>query len=92
MPRLPAKIIEEMRVAIENKPVTIITDRREAIHTAIARAVILERNAPPGNTQKVAVLISGKGTDPYIMRANGKKEPWSDATVAEEELKKVLAH
>ena len=32
------------------------------------------------------VLITGKGTDPYIMRANGSKEPWSDATAAREEL------
>jgi len=32
------------------------------------------------------LLITGKGTDPYIMRANGKKEKWSDADVAREEL------
>jgi hypothetical protein len=34
-------------------------------------------------------LITGKGTDPYIMRANGVKEPWSDARVVEEELSKI---
>jgi UDP-N-acetylmuramyl tripeptide synthase len=39
---------------------------------------------------KVAVLITGKGTDPYIMEANGKKTPWDDATVAREELTKIL--
>jgi hypothetical protein len=36
-------------------------------------------------------LISGKGTDPYIMEARGKKTPWSDYKVAQEELEKVLA-
>jgi hypothetical protein len=32
------------------------------------------------------------GTDPYIMRANGVKEKWSDAEVAREELKKLLSN
>jgi len=87
----PEQIIEEMRVAIEKKPVLVIMDRRVAIHTAIERARILEKNNKNQNgSGKVAVLISGKGTDPYIMRKNGTKEPWSDATVAEEELKKSV--
>ena len=81
----PAQIIEEMRVAIEHKPVTVIMDRREAIRTAIKRAQTLEKNT----SGKIAVLISGKGTDPYIMRKNGTKEIWSDAVVAEEELRKL---
>jgi UDP-N-acetylmuramyl tripeptide synthase len=53
-------------------------DRREAIHTALTLA-------EPGD----AVLITGKGTDPYIMQANGGKLPWSDAKVVSEELKKL---
>ena len=28
------------------------------------------------------VLITGKGTDPYIMEASGKKTPWDDRDVA----------
>ena len=36
-----------------------------------------------------AVLITGKGTDPYIMRANGEKEPWSDFEKVEEVLKEL---
>ena len=86
----PEQIVEEMRVAIEKKPVSVIMDRREAIHAAIERARILEKNSVVGSNKKIAVLISGKGTDPYIMRKNGTKEPWSDAEVATEELKKVL--
>lgn len=84
----PEQIIEEMRVAIEKKPVSVIMDRRIAIHTAILHAQTLEKNT----SGKVAVLISGKGTDPYIMRKNGTKEPWSDAEVATEELKKILGN
>lgn len=75
----PKKIVDEMRVAIVNKPCEIIMDRREAIAKAISYARI-------GNV----ILISGKGTDPYIMEAHGRKIPWSDAEVAKEELKNVL--
>jgi hypothetical protein len=35
-------------------------------------------------------MITGKGTDPYIMEANGKKTEWDDATVVREELEKIL--
>jgi len=88
----PEQIIAEMRVAIEKKPVSIIMDRRVAIRTAIERAITLEKTAASRNEKRrIAVLISGKGTDPYIMRKNGNKEPWSDANIATEELKKILA-
>lgn len=75
----PQKILDEMRVAVTNKPLDVIMDRREAI----AKAISLARAGD-------AVLISGKGTDPYIMEANGKKTPWSDVDVAREELQKLL--
>jgi UDP-N-acetylmuramoyl-L-alanyl-D-glutamate--2,6-diaminopimelate ligase len=55
-------------------------DRREAIRAAL-------RAARPGDT----VLVSGKGTDPYIMEAHGVKTPWSDARVVREELERLLA-
>ena len=54
-------------------------DRREAIRESITRA-------KTGDT----VLISGKGTDPYIMGPEGTKTEWSDAKVAREELEKIL--
>jgi len=76
----PQVIINEMAVAIKDKPLKIIMDRREAIHEAISWA-------QPGDV----VLITGKGTDPYIMEANGKKTPWSDEEVAREELIKCLS-
>jgi UDP-N-acetylmuramoyl-L-alanyl-D-glutamate--2,6-diaminopimelate ligase len=76
----PMKIINDMVPSITTTPYEIIMDRRAAINKAISLA-------KPGDT----VLISGKGTDPYIMEANGKKTPWSDYKVAQEELEKVLA-
>ncbi len=65
-----------MLKGIENKEkVTVIMDRREAIAAAIDAA-----------NNGDYVLISGKGTDPYIMGPNGSKQPWSDSTVVQEIL------
>lgn len=74
----PMKIINEVANGVTIHTPIKIMDRREAI----AHALSLAR---PGDT----VLISGKGTDPYIMGPNGSKEVWDDATVAREELAKV---
>lgn len=75
----PDEIIKQMLPGITSTPYEVIMDRRAAINKAISLA-------HKGDT----VLITGKGTDPYIMKAKGKKIPWSDAQVAEEELEKVL--
>ena len=73
----PLEIVEDMaRYFINIKP-KIIIDRREAIATSFK---IVEKGD--------VVIITGKGSDPYIMRKNGQKEKWSDADVAKEELKK----
>lgn len=72
----PKKIIDDMVKGLTNTDkLTIIMDRKEAIRKAIDLA-------PTGGY----VLVSGKGTDPYIMEANGKKTPWSDAEVVKELL------
>ncbi len=76
----PLHIINAVASGVKRHTPTIIIDRREAI----AKAIHLAR---PGDT----VLITGKGTDPYIMGPNGTKEAWDDATVAREELEKLLA-
>lgn len=75
----PMKIIEEVAKGVTTHTPTIILDRREAI----AHALSLART---GDT----VFITGKGTDPYIMGPHGTKEVWDDATVAKEELEKIL--
>ena len=54
-------------------------DRRLAIREAVKRA-------KPGDF----ILVTGKGTDPYIMGPNGTKTPWSDAKIAREELENAL--
>ncbi len=76
----PREIVEDMaKEMLKTKP-EIIMDRRKAIKKAIE---IADKNG--------AVLITGKGTDPYIMRKDGVKEDWSDSAVAREELKKFLS-
>jgi len=70
----PQAIIDQMSENMNPKP-TAIMDRREAIRHAL-------KEAQEGDV----VLISGKGTDPYIMEADGKRTPWDDATVVREEL------
>ncbi|MEK7669508.1 MAG: UDP-N-acetylmuramyl-tripeptide synthetase [Patescibacteria group bacterium] len=81
----PKKIIEDVKKGITNKPVEIIMDRREAINKAIRLASLAQ-----AGQNRVAVLITGKGTDPYIMGPNGTKQEWDDAMVAREELNKML--
>lgn len=73
----PRAIVEAMTAGMHRTP-EIIMDRREAIRAAL-------REARLGD----AVLISGKGTDPFIMGAKGSKTPWSDAQVVREELERL---
>jgi UDP-N-acetylmuramoyl-L-alanyl-D-glutamate--2,6-diaminopimelate ligase len=73
----PRAIVDAMANGMEKKPLTIM-DRREAI----AHALSIARTGD-------AVLITGKGTDPYIMEANDTRTPWSDAQVVREELTKL---
>jgi UDP-N-acetylmuramoyl-L-alanyl-D-glutamate--2,6-diaminopimelate ligase len=76
----PETILEHMlRGVTDTHKVRIILDRRTAIRTAL-------KEAPTGSV----VIISGKGTDPYIMGPENTKLPWSDATVVEEELASVF--
>jgi UDP-N-acetylmuramoyl-L-alanyl-D-glutamate--2,6-diaminopimelate ligase len=75
----PQKIIDEMKEGISDTACQTIMDRRQAIAAAIAMAKTGD-----------SVLITGKGTDPYIMGANGSKLEWSDARVARGELETML--
>lgn len=73
----PQKIVAEMAKGMTTPP-TICMDRR----AAIAHALSLAHSGD-------AVLVTGKGTDPYLMEANNTKTPWSDAQVVREELEKL---
>lgn len=74
----PHTIIDEVAKGFKNKKPHIILERRSAIREAL-------KEARSGD----AVLITGKGTDPFIMGPRGTKEKWSDKRMAEEELKKL---
>lgn len=74
----PLKIINEMKDSIDSSKLEIDMNRKSAIKKAILKAQAGD-----------VVLITGKGTDPYIMRANDKKEAWSDFVKVEEVLKEI---
>ena len=69
----PKTIIKEIRAGIrgEGPAVHEVLDRGEAIEKAVSLAL-------PGET----VVITGKGTEPYMRLSRGKKIPWSDRDVA----------
>lgn len=74
----PMKIIKDVASGIKIHTPKIIIDRREAIAYAISIA-----------KKDDVILITGKGTDPYIMGPNGTKEKWDDAEVVRQELQKT---
>ncbi len=74
----PRNIVEEISKGITQHQPKIVMDRREAIREALSRAKVGDM-----------VLLTGKGTDPYIMTARGGKIPWDEAAVAKEELLKI---
>ncbi len=69
----PHEIVRAMERGIKKHKPLVILDRREAIDAALKRARAGD-----------AVLITGKGTDPYLMGPRGKKTPWSDAALVRE--------
>lgn len=75
----PQQIMDDVASGVTSKKPILIFGRRDAIKQAI-------KNAQVGDV----ILISGKGTDPYIMGPNSSKVPWSDAKITEDVLKEVL--
>ena len=77
----PLSIIEEIESALSNDGVNpkhkIILDRKEAINTAI-------KLAKPGEV----VIITGKGSEPWMCLENGKKIPWDDRQIAKDVINK----
>jgi len=75
----PEKIVDDMKKGMsEGTLVEVIMDRRDAISHAISIT-----------PHEGYVIISGKGTDPYIMGPNNTKVIWSDADVVRELLAKT---
>ncbi|MBL7045929.1 MAG: UDP-N-acetylmuramyl-tripeptide synthetase [Parcubacteria group bacterium] len=71
----PQEIVNEVIKGMKNKP-EIIMDRSEAMKRGFEEA-----------KEGDVVLITGKGTDPYIMGPNGSKTPWSDKEIAQSILR-----
>ena len=87
----PHSIVEGIARGMKRSPL-VIMDRREAIANAIAMAQsIRQTSSDQKSDRNVAVLITGKGTDPCICGPRGSKIPWSDASVAREEIMKRMA-
>ncbi len=76
----PHRILSEIESGIfhPKAPISKIIDRREAIHEALTRA-------KDGDT----VVITGKGCEPWMMVAGGRKVSWDDRRVAREEFEKL---
>jgi UDP-N-acetylmuramoyl-L-alanyl-D-glutamate--2,6-diaminopimelate ligase len=79
----PSQILSEIKSGISNTQYPIsnfyeISDRKEAIKKAIVLA-------QPND----AVIITGKGSEPWMCVAGGKKIPWDDREIAKEEVKKL---
>lgn len=74
----PEKIIQDVAKGITNHRPIIIIDR----HKAISKAIEIARSGD-------VVIITGKGTDPYIMGPNDTKIPWSDSRIVKEIINKL---
>ena len=73
----PMEIINQVAEGAGLKAKKMI-DRREAIRQSL-------KEAKPGDV----VIITGKGSEPCICVAEGKKIPWDDREVAREEYEKI---
>lgn len=77
----PEKILESICAGFSGAvPAKKILDRRHAIREAL-------QVAGAGDT----VVITGKGAEPWMMKANGEKVPWDDRRVVREEAARVLS-
>jgi len=79
----PREILRQIRSGIEKAkflPSNFfqILDRRQAIHKALSLA-----------RQNDIVVISGKGSEPWMCIAHSRKIPWDDREVVREEFSKI---
>jgi len=74
----PQVIINDISKGLKEKSAEEFTDRRLAIRRAL-------KLAQEGDV----VIITGKGCEPWMCLAHGKKIPWDDREVVREEFKKL---
>ncbi len=75
----PLQIIDDVASGAGDKAQKII-DRREAIREAL---IVAEKGD--------VVVVTGKGSEAWIQVKGGKKIPWSDKVVIEEEFRKLYS-
>lgn len=76
----PLEIMEQVASQIEEgREYHIVIDRKEAIKKALELA-----------KPEDVVIITGKGSEPLMCLANGKKIPWDDREIVRQELKKIF--
>jgi len=73
----PMEIIEQVAQGTKGRAEKIL-DRREAIRKALGLAKAGD-----------VVIITGKGCEPWIVEAHGKKIPWDDREVVKEEFAEI---
>jgi len=73
----PMKIIEEVADGA-GQGTRKILDRREAIKIALSLA-----------KEEDTVVITGKGSEPWLVEARGKKIPWDDREIVRDEFRKL---
>lgn len=81
----PHKILDEIKGGVvansgSENIVEEIIDRREAIRKAL-------ESAQPND----AVIITGKGSEPWMCVEKGRKVPWDDRQIVKEELAKITS-
>jgi UDP-N-acetylmuramoyl-L-alanyl-D-glutamate--2,6-diaminopimelate ligase len=74
----PQAIIDQVAAGLEQKQAQKILDRRQAIRQAL-------KIARTGDV----VIITGKGCEPWLCVANGKKISWDDRQAVREEFTKL---
>jgi len=73
----PMEIIDQVANGAGPKAKKIL-DRREAINKSLKSA-----------QESDVVIITGKGCEPWIVEARGKKIPWDDRQIVREEYEKI---
>lgn len=74
----PKNIMNDVAGGVKNKKPHLILDRKMAIRKAIASVQYDD-----------AVVISGKGSEPWMVVAENKKIKWDDRKIARDEIKKL---
>lgn len=74
----PLDIMNEVASGVKNKKAKKVLERRDAIAQSLRLA-----------KEKDIVMITGKGCEPWMCIANGKKIPWDDRKMVKEEFNKI---